>query len=259
MKKYNLFLILLGLTSTFAFSQTRNISTVRTQYPEVYNSIEASAKRQWGDNDKVVQSVVEGQVDAFISILDLNDSESVEFTDAIIKNSLPDTKDQNIRAIKNYRGTDLFYNLKCDWYNVESDYRKSNKMKASSDTIKNTSAPIIKTVNTVEENDSSFVIGSTQPTQFKSDKEIKTNTSPQNSTPGKESVNGQKTPPYYRKEAVNNNTENNGSNNTRTSTSDYDQKKSPVRKDVKPVEKKSVPVENNVGNTQDEENLMIWF
>lgn len=126
MKKYKSTLIL-SLAFTLAFSQNKDVNTVRTQFPEIYRSIESSADEQWNFSPKAKAEVIQGQAKAFLKIVAMGDLSNKDLADAIVKNSLPNTRDQNITILRNSNNINPFSRLQCDWYKVESDYRKKKE------------------------------------------------------------------------------------------------------------------------------------
>lgn len=120
----------LFISVLFANEYTDNVEIVRQYYPNVYKSIEDQSQQKWGNLPEKRTQMFNEQINAFLSIAESNSiiNESA-LTDAILKYSLPNERDNNEKIVDDLSIDNPFPYLMCDWINVKNEYLKSgNKL-----------------------------------------------------------------------------------------------------------------------------------
>lgn len=116
----------IALCSLSAWSQSNSAGLIKNNYPQVYSSIVKNAVKQWDGDAQLQRVAVEGQSQAFLAVLDMQNSVGDDLLrNAIVKASLPGTEESNLRILNNPSIDNPLPLLQCDWYKVQI-YLKNN-------------------------------------------------------------------------------------------------------------------------------------
>ncbi len=147
--------LILFSISILSWGQTQSIEIVKKNYPQIYTSIVQEANNQWGNDEKMKLSVIDGQAKAFLYFAESSETiDNEAMTQAIVNNSLPGTKSYNTNVINDLSIPDPFPLLKCDWYKVKASYEKninSSNHRPSYSANRNSSASYDQDANTAND------------------------------------------------------------------------------------------------------------
>jgi len=123
MRANNLILtVILFAFSLSGLAQSGALDIVKTRYPLIYTYIVDDADKQWGDK-RAKQMIAEEQARAFLSIAQPKRAlDSRLLGEAIVNNSLPGSRDYNIKIINDRELENPYGFLYCDWVKVKEYY-----------------------------------------------------------------------------------------------------------------------------------------
>lgn len=142
-QKLSLTVIIFIISILSVYTQSNSINIVKEYYPQIYNSIKTETEKQWSNDKKILNTIMEGQARAFLEMAESQTQiDPVAMTNALLYGSLPNEEEYNRRIIDDLNITNPYPLLKCNWSIVKTQYEKTKNIIPGTHSDKNMPKPM---------------------------------------------------------------------------------------------------------------------